>query len=379
MKSKNEDLVVLFPTPSFFPAQTGGPDNTCYWLTKALTKKGVTTLISSTDFGLPEDVARDEWLDRGYGSIIYTHNPIHYMPLKTIWKATKVLRKADILHLTMITYPAAWITALVNAFTYRLPVVWSSRGDLDTYMLKRSPRKKKFVIWLINNVIGTKNITFHSTCEAESGYIRAQFGDDARIIELTNYMDVPERVYAEKKKQLLFLGRIDAKKGIENLIQAIKASKKFQQSAYTLKVAGDYNHEYGLGLKKLVEDAGLSDTIEFLGHVAGEDKQRLLAESHFLIMPSHTENFGIVVTEALAQATPAVASTGTPWEVLNETRSGFWTDNDPATLQDVVERILDMPAEEYAEYQQNGLKLVHEGFSMDDNVHKWVTYYNKIK
>jgi|AntRauTorckE5430_2_1112549.scaffolds.fasta_scaffold00890_5 glycosyltransferase involved in cell wall biosynthesis len=372
---KEQNPVILFPTPSFFPAQTGGPDNTCYWLTKALTSAGVKTIISSTDFGLPTQIKRGEWLNTDYGRIKYTHNLVHYMPIKTIWYGFLQMSKVNLIHLTMITYPASWLTALINHFTYRKQIVWSSRGDLDAYMLKRSPRKKKFVLWLINNVLGKEKIWFHATCEAEVGYIRDQFGD-VKIVQITNYMDIPQRVVQPKEKEILFLGRIDKKKGIENLVEAVSQSEIFLNSDFRIVIGGDEKHPYGQELINLVASQNLQHKIIFVGHVSGIEKEKLLARAHFLIMPSHTENFGIVVTEALAQGTPAIASTGTPWKALADHQAGFWIDNDPESIKRILERVLSMSPAEYASYQENALRLVKEEFSMDANIGKWIAFYN---
>ena len=60
-------------------------------------------------------------------------------------------------------------------------------------------------------------------------------------------------------------------------------------------------------------------------------------------MPSYTENFAIVVAEALAHGVPVIASTGTPWSRLGQMKCGLWVDNDPETLADAIRSISTMP------------------------------------
>ncbi|MEM9528534.1 MAG: group 1 glycosyl transferase, partial [Bacteroidota bacterium] len=201
-------MTILFPTGSFYPAQTGGPDNTVYWITKALTRKGHKAMISSTDLGQPADTPRDQWLSTDYGEAMYTHNRIHYLPLKTIRHALKRLQEAEVLHLSMITYPAAFLMAILNSWFYGKPMLWSSRGDLDPPMLLRSRKKKAFVLWLINTFVNKQKLWFHSTCDAETGYIRDNFGKNAKVIQIPNYMELPKKVEVPKEKYLLFIGRI---------------------------------------------------------------------------------------------------------------------------------------------------------------------------
>ena len=371
-------LKILFPTGSFYPAQTGGPDNTVYWITKALTRRGHQAVIASTDRGQSLPMPRGRWLDTDYGRVIYTKNPIHYLPWSVIYRAAKQLKQADILHLSMITYPGAFLMAAINSRFYKRPMLWSSRGDLDPPMLLRSRRKKKVVIDLINRFVNKDLLWFHSTCDAETEYIRNNFGAESRVIQIPNYMELPERIETNKERYFMYIGRIDPKKAIENLIEALAASETFLASDFTLKIVGDYYNDYGRMLVDLVESKGLDQKIRFLGHRDGREKEELLAASWFTFMPSHTENFGIVVMEGLAQGTPAVASTGTPWKVLEEQHAGYWVDNDPATLTATVEKILALPAEELEQMNKNAYRLAREEFSIHANISEWEEAYQKI-
>ncbi|NJC26651.1 glycosyltransferase family 4 protein [Neolewinella antarctica] len=375
MKDK---LKILFPTGSFYPAQTGGPDNTVYWLTKAMKRKGFSPVISTTDVGQPATTPIGAWLTTDYGEVIYTHNLIHYLPLRVLDKAFSRIKEADILHLSMIFYPASFLSAIVNSWFYGKPMVWSSRGDLDPPMLLRSQTKKKFVRWLINTFVKKELVSFHSTCDAETAYIKHNFGAESKIIQIPNYMELPERVIVPKRKNLLYIGRIDQKKAIENLIQALDDSTIFRESEFTLQIVGGYDSPYGRGLVKQVATAGLKDKVEFLGHRAGHEKEEILSGAWFAIMPSHTENFGIVVLEAMAQGTPAVASLGTPWEILREKDAGYWVDNSPATLRSTVEEIIELPPERMEALQNNAFALARSRFSIHANAEEWTTAYQGV-
>jgi glycosyltransferase involved in cell wall biosynthesis len=369
---------IVFPTGSFYPAQTGGPDNTVYWITKALTRQGHQPLISTTDRGQPETTPRGCWLDTDYGRVIYTKNLVHYLPFRVLGNAMGKMKSADVLHLSMITYSAAWLMALINTAFYGKPMVWSSRGDLDPPMLLRSRRKKKVVLWLINNLVNKKLVHFHSTCDEETSYIRDNFGAETKVVQIPNYMELPARVEVPKKRYFLYIGRIDPKKAIENLIEGLGDSIAFLASDFELKIVGDYDNQYGHGLVAQTVAAGLQHKVKFLGHRSGNEKEELLAGAWFNIMPSHTENFGIVVMEAMAQGTPAVASTGTPWQILEERQAGYWVDNSPATLKKVVEEIMQLSPDRMAELSANALKLAREEFGIHAKVNEWEAAYHKV-
>ena len=371
-------LNILFPTGSFYPAQTGGPDNTVYWITKALTRRGHEAVISTTDWEQPLPTPRDRWLETDYGKVVYTRTLIHYLPLRQMWRSLRKLQRSDVLHLSMIFYPSSFLLALLNSLLFDKPVLWSSRGDLDPPMLLRSREKKLPVLKLINRWVNKDKLWFHSTCDAETSYIRDNFGADTKVIQIPNYMELPERIKTHKEKYFLYIGRIDPKKAIENLIEALANAPTFLESEFTLKVVGDYYNDYGHGLVKQVEQLGLTNKIRFLGHRDGREKEELLAAAWFTFMPSHTENFGIVVMEGLAQGTPAVASTGTPWEVLETEEAGYWVDNDPATLTETIERIHTLGPEEMEKLNHNALRLARERFSIHANVAEWEAAYEKI-
>ncbi|MGB3799600.1 MAG: glycosyltransferase, partial [Lewinella sp.] len=335
-------------------------------------------IISTTDRGQSLPMPRGRWLDTDYGKVVYTRNPIHYLPIGVIRRSLKQLREADVLHLSMITYPSSFLMAVINSKFYRKPMLWSSRGDLDPPMLLRSPQRKKAVISFINRFVDKKLLWFHSTCDAETDYIRRNFGEESKVIQIPNYMELPERIETPKEKYFMYIGRIDPKKAIENLIEALSRSQPFLSSEFTLKIVGDYYNDYGRMLVNLVEKKGLSQRIRFLGHRDGREKEELLAAAWFTFMPSHTENFGIVVMEGLAQGTPAVASTGTPWEILEQHHAGYWVPNDPESLEKTVARILNLPPEELKQMNENAYRLAREEFSIHANVSEWEDAYQKI-
>ena len=73
----------------------------------------------------------------------------------------------------------------------------------------------------------------------------------------------------------------------------------------------------------MVKKHGLTSKVSFIGNVLGEKKELFLRKAKCLVMPSHTENFGIVAVEAMAQGTPVIASKNTPWEIIEKKKQVF--------------------------------------------------------
>jgi glycosyltransferase involved in cell wall biosynthesis len=127
-----------------------------------------------------------------------------------------------------------------------------------------------------------------------------------------------------------------------------------------LAIAGWGAPSYVAHLRQQIHDLGLNHQVEMMGEVLADAKKQLFENSDVALVPSHTENFAIVVAEALAHAVPVIASKGTPWSELEVKRCGLWVDNDPATLADAMLKISTMPLQEMG---QRGRAWMQEEFS----------------
>ncbi len=369
-------MTILFPIGAYYPAPTGGPNYSVYWLAKALQQLGCSVQVVTTNLGLPKayQLPLNQALNREDGTVIYYQTTFHYLPFRAIVESCRRLRQADVVHLTAVFYPLSWLVFAANSLFFKKPIVWSPRGELDPEALIYSRWKKKPVLAFLRKSI-YRSVTFHATCPAEATYIRQQFGDQVQIVELPNYMELPQQLELPTAKYLLYLGRIHPKKAIDRLLEALAASAVFMASDYQVRIAGDAQSSYGQALEALVDKLALRDRVQFLGQVDGPHKQQLLAQAYFSCMPSHTENFGNVVVEALAQGTPVLASTGTPWEILRQAAAGYWVDNEVATLASTLDELLSLSAATYQEYRFNARKLAATSFDITTNIDKWVAAY----
>ena len=95
-------------------------------------------------------------------------------------------------------------------------------------------------------------------------------------------------------------------------------------------------------------------------------------------MPSHTENFGIVVSEGLAQGTPAIASKGTPWSILPQEGIGWWTENDPNSLQQCIEKAMALTPAAFEEMSKNAVAIARREFDIHARISEWTKAYSMI-
>ncbi len=363
-------MKLFFTAGSFYPAQIGGPDNVMYWQAKALVKRGHEVFVATTDDGVGDRVSLNRWLDTDYGKAFYAKTAIHYLPLRLFFASLGPLLRCDILHLSAIYYPISWLLAPV-AILLGKKVVWTPHGELDPDAMIYSTGRKKAVLGFVR--LFKKRILFQSTCDAETGYIRNQLGYDTRIVQLPCFVEVVPKQVRSPQNHWLFVGRIHPKKAIERLIKALPLVTPKKQ----LKIVGDYDNEYGREMMALADTLGCREQIEFVGHKRDTEKYQLMADAYCLIMPSHTENFGIVVTEALTQGTPVIASRGTPWQILSDRWAGIWASNEVDPLAEAMTQLANLSPETYAQYRANALEVVKE-FDVERNIQKWETVYRQF-
>jgi glycosyltransferase involved in cell wall biosynthesis len=180
----------------------------------------------------------------------------------------------------------------------------------------------------------------HVTSVDEERDSRAEFPRVATVL-IPNGVEVPSILPSRQWRpegvlRVVFLGRLDPKKGIENLIHGVT-----QVTGVDLDVAiyGIGVPEYERSLKDLVGHLSLGRKISFKGHVEHEAKSEVFMHADIVVVPSFTENFALVVAEALAHAVPVIASKGTPWQDIEKHGCGLWVGNSPEAIADAIENM----------------------------------------
>ncbi len=369
-------MKILYPVEVFYPSQAGGPANSVYWIAKNLAAEGLLPEVVASDKGLGPGTPLNEWAKVEGIRTIYVRTPNLNFPLKQTLLAIRRVRVNDIVHVSSVFYPAAFATGIVARILGK-KLLWSPRGELDPIALEHSKGRKKPILALLKLLVGRYPV-YHSTCDEESAYIRKVFGEGARVVRIPNYLEIPDQVQRNAADYLLFIGRIHPKKAIDNLIEAVSRSPRFMESGFELRIAGTGKPEFEAPLRDLVARLGLGSRVRFVGQVEGGEKQALLANARLMVMPSHTENFGVVVLEALAQGTPVIASRGAPWKILEDERVGIWSDNAPASLAAAIDRMLSLSESAYGEMRSRCRPLVEREFDISGNISKWLELYRSV-
>jgi D-inositol-3-phosphate glycosyltransferase len=149
---------------------------------------------------------------------------------------------------------------------------------------------------------------------------------------------------------LLFVGRIEPLKGLNDVIEALRIMKEKNPSLFVrtkLMVAGGGQKDEELAantevsrIRKAVEQHGLQDAVVFLGSVKQAELRKYYSNAHVLVVPSLYESFGLVTVEALACGTPVLVSQVDRMKsIVEEGKNGFsFRPNDPVSLWRCLER-----------------------------------------
>lgn len=124
-----------------------------------------------------------------------------------------------------------------------------------------------------------------------------------------------------RERIVLFLSRVHPVKGLLNLIQAWA---QVSPRGWRLLIAGPDEGSHLREVMAAVQQLGVGDSVEYVGEVDGARKSAMYQRADLFVLPTFTENFGVVVAEALSHGLPVITTHGAPWADLETHRCGWW-------------------------------------------------------
>jgi glycosyltransferase involved in cell wall biosynthesis len=176
---------------------------------------------------------------------------------------------------------------------------------------------------------------------------------------------------------LVVLSRIHPKKGLDNLLRVWKELVG-QFRDWHLVLAGSDLIGYQRELEHLILQLDLGGHVTFTGPLSGASKDAALGNAELFVLPSHSENFGIVVAESLGYSVPVITTRETPWKELESYRCGWWIEDDPAALKSALTEAMRLSPRERREMGLNGRSLVEQKYSWSRVAEEMVSVYEWI-
>lgn len=309
----------------------------------------------------------------------YVENIKHFLLFKKEWLGLLRNVRPDIVHINCCWMPSCAFTQKW-AQNVEYKVVLTPHGMLEPWIIARHYWSRKFPALMFYQKKAIINADYiHATAESEKSNL-LKLGYNDKICIIPNGIEV-DRIVLKKdwgrNKRILFLSRIHVKKGIEFLLEAV-ALLKDKLKGYVIEIAGEGENEYITQLKQKAKNLQIESLVQFCGGVYGDQKWKLFQEADVFVLPTYSENFGIVVAEALACGTPVITTQGTPWEELETAHCGWWTEIGVQPTAEALDKFLQLSVQELEIMGRNGRKLVEQKYSSRRMAEKMVELYHKI-
>lgn len=306
---------VLHVIPSV-SERSGGPATAIIPMCRALLRQGIEVLLITTDAGLSDDARESGGSYKGVPAIFFPsqlgESFKYSRPLAT-WLSSNI-RQFSLVHIHAVFNHSSMAAAHV-CYRAGVPYVVRPLGTLDPWsMTQKSFRKRLF--WQVSGKgMLRRAAAVHYTTETEKLATEASFGlNHGKVIALGVETQSSTTLSRDKMAHhfpsldgdpyVLVLSRLHPKKGLEVLIDAfLSLTPKFAR--WRLVIAGDGPADH---VSSLQAKAASSDRVVFTGWLDGEKKDAVLSCASLLALPSHQENFGLCVIEALSHSVPVLLS-----------------------------------------------------------------------
>ncbi len=336
----------------------GGPSQMVLWLSSALAARGVEVTVLTTDSNgdtgqPPLDVPLDRPVEQdGYQVRYFRCSPFrrYKFSLDLLRWLSQHASEFDLAHIHALFSPVSTAAATV-ARRQKLPYLLRPLGTLDPADLRKKRQLKQVyaALWERGNLAGAAGIHFTSPQEAK---ISHRFGTHAPDVVIPLGVQSPVSVAAgqarakwgipEKQPLVLFMSRIDPKKGLDLLIPALEKLLANNLDFHFVLAGGNpQDPEYEAGIARQVKASPIASRTTIAGFVTGELKAALLRDADLFVLPSYYENFGIAVAEAMVAGVPVVISDQVHiWQEVHDAEAGWVAPCDVEALTQALQLAL---------------------------------------
>ncbi|MDH3463955.1 MAG: glycosyltransferase [Acidimicrobiia bacterium] len=242
-------------------------------------------------------------------------------------------------------------------------LVMSPRGMLDPWAIGWSHWRKS-IFWLLMQGKAVRRADcIHATSHQELVAVR-RFGLRQSVAVVPVGIDIPDelgRRDRDNERVLLFLGRLHPKKNVEALLEAW-SRVQHRYSDWVVWIVGEGDPHYIRGLKALGVELA-AKRVEFPGPAYGSNKAAIYQAADLFVLPTHSENFGISIAEALSYGVPVITTRGAPWPGLETIGCGWWVKIGADPLAQALSESMALGRSELQEMGLRGRQWMAEEYS----------------
>jgi glycosyltransferase involved in cell wall biosynthesis len=363
-------LKIIHIVPTYYPALGwGGPIHSVMGINESISDLGIDLTVLTTDAASPNFLDNLSEAEKAY-SFKYK---VHYyrrifgvsISFGLLFGMIRWIRCADVVHISAV-YNFPIIPAIALCRLLDKPIVWCTHGAI-LQLANYSETKKKILkkIWNFSclMLLNKKKTILHGTSAAECDVLHKFFpGIPVRLIPhgiCENKVNLNTRVWRPNESlRIMYLGRISPEKGIENVLFALAKLDKFEVE---FKIYGDGPSL--IALKRLAGELKFPRCkVSFMGFADQMQKEEAFNCSDVCIVPSYSENFCMVVLEALSHGVPVICSKGAPWESINAEGCGLWVGNSPDELLHAIHQMYHLPLDDMG---RRGINFARKYYGWD--------------
>lgn len=357
----------------------GGPTKTMLGLAPALLKENVSVDIATTNDNGAELLQVPLGVAVNHEEVKIYHFPkqdkgsfVFSWPLtEWLWQHQ---RNYDLVHVhSVFSYPTLAASRIARRLNQ--PYIITPHGMAEPWCLSYKAWKKKPYLRLIEHRTLSRSAALHALVVEEGRNLRAlklraptfvlPNGVTPEEFRVLHPRQSFESVYPETrgKRIVLFMGRIDPKKGLDLLIEAFAATLRNESMEdLHLVIAGPDLLGYRATVEKLIKEQNIQHRVTFTGMLSGEIKLAALQAAELFVLPSRSEGFSIAILEALAAGSPVIITRACNFPQVAEARAGKVIPTDAGHLTQALSELL-QNEEMRREMGVRGRQLIHEKYN----------------
>lgn len=369
----------------------GGPSQMVLGLSKGLAAQGIeVTVLTTNTNGDAGQACLDVPLDRAIEQDGYQIRYFRCSPFRRYKFSIDLLRwlsnhatEFDLAHIHALFSPVSTAAASIARFQH-LPYILRPLGTLDPADLRKKRQLKQLYAALFERPNLARAAAIHFTSDQEAK-ISERFGTRTRdlVIPLgvSDLSDAfpPLSCPPYPTPTLLFMSRIDPKKGLDLLLPALeRLLAEGLDFHFVLAGTNPQDPAYENQIRTQIETSPLANHTTITGFVTGEAKAVLLRSADLFVLPSYYENFGIAVAEAMAAGVPVVISDQVHiWQDIQQAQAGWISACQVSTLTDQLRSALQSP-QERQQRGTNARTYALQHYSWDAIAQQVIASYRQI-
>ena len=340
---------ILHVIPYMHPS-AGGPPVVVENFARETSKRGhLTEIVSTSSFCDGDERAVLERLNQLVPTFFVPQSRA-FLDAPSRRALSERVQTADIVHVHTLWHPLNIMVRRECAYHCR-PYVLMPHGMLDPYSLTVKRWRKAFYLRAIErqNIVSARRLIY-TTAEEErlaetglsylpKGVVIPLGGDvpegDAASLRSAFFARFPK---ARGRRQLLFLGRLHLKKGLDRILAILPSIVKTFPDVL-LTVVGDGAPDFEAALRNSIAALGMEDSVMMTGRLDGADKWGAYASAELFLLPSRQENFAITVAESMHMGIPVIISSKVnTWPYVTKAGAGLVLDENriEVALKDAI-------------------------------------------